>query len=160
VEHLGCFVGGMLLLGQREYSKGLGFTETCAKMYTANPSGIACDKVRIQHDGGIHCVNDIYLLRPEVVESIFYAWRFTHDQKWRDYAEKIWKAISKHCEVPTGGFTDVRHVTRAVPEKLDKQESWFLAETMKYLWLIFQPDEVLPLDKYVLNTECHPLKIW
>ena len=160
VEHLGCFVGGMLLLGQRESSKGLGFTETCAKMYTSNPSGIACDKVRIQHDGGIHCVNDIYLLRPEVVESIFYAWRFTHDQKWRDYAEKIWKAIAKHCEVPTGGFTDVRHVTRAVPEKLDKQESWFLAETMKYLWLVFQPDEVLPLDQYVFNTECHPLKIW
>ena len=49
-----------------------------------------------------------------MVESILYAWRFTHDQKWQDYAEKNWNAIAKHCEVATGGFTDVRHVTRIV----------------------------------------------
>jgi len=35
-----------------------------------------------------------------------------------------------------------------------------LAETLKYLYLIFSPDDVVPLDKYVLNTEAHPLLIW
>jgi mannosyl-oligosaccharide alpha-1,2-mannosidase len=129
-------------------------------MYTTNPSGIACDKVRIQHDGSIHCINDVYLLRPEVVESVFYAWRETHDQKWRDYARDIWRAIAKHCQVDSGGFTDVRHVTSDTPTKMDKQESWFLAETLKYLWLTFQPDSIIPLDKYVFNTEAHPIKVF
>ena len=39
------------------------------------------------------------------------------------------------------------------------QQSWFLAETMKYLYLIQMPDEALPLDEWVLNTEAHPCKV-
>lgn len=157
VEHLGCFMGGMLIMGGKYIKKGLAFTETCARMYTSNPSGIACDSVTIGHSGTIHCKNDVYLLRPEVVESIFYAWRATHDPKWRTYAKDIWRALAKWTQVDSGGFTDVRYVSHKVPEKMDKQESWFLAETLKYLWLIFQPDDKLPLDKFVLNTECHPI---
>jgi mannosyl-oligosaccharide alpha-1,2-mannosidase len=157
LEHLGCFLGGMLIMGQKYVAEGLAMTETCARMYTSNPSGLACDQVRISKDGSIHCKNDLYLLRPETVESIFYAWRETHDQKWRDYATKIWKAIAKHCEVESGGFSDVRHVASR-PTKTDKQESWFLAETLKYLWLTFQSDDILPLDKYVFNTEAHPIE--
>ena len=159
LEHLGCFGGGMLILGKRYLKEGLAFTETCAEMYTTTASGLACDSVTVEPSGEIKCENDLYLLRPEVVESIFYAWRSTHDQKWRDYARKIWKALHKHCEVASGGFTDVKYVTRESPTKMDKQESWFLAETLKYLWLIFQPDNVVSLDEYVFNTECHPLKI-
>lgn len=158
LEHLGCFLGGMLIMGQKYAEKGLAMTDTCARMYTTNPSGVACDKVSINKDGTIRCVNDVYLLRPEVVESIFYAWRHTHDQKWRDYAERIWKSISKHCQVKSGGFTDIRQVTTSTPVKMNKQESWFLAETIKYLWLTFQPDEVLSLQEYVFNTEAHPIK--
>tara|TARA_B110001452_G_scaffold267543_1_gene277955 strand:+ start:2116 stop:3723 length:1608 start_codon:yes stop_codon:yes gene_type:complete len=160
LEHLGCFGGGMLILGQRYINEGLAFAETCAEMYTSTTSGLACDSVTIELNGDIKCENDIYLLRPEVVESIFYAWRQTHDQKWREYARKIWRALHKNCEVETGGFTDVKYVTRSTPEKMDKQESWFLAETLKYLWLTFQSDDVLPLDEYVFNTEAHPLQIY
>ena len=39
-------------------------------------------------------------------------------------------------------------------------ESFFLAETLKYLYLILEADEgVLDLDRFVLNTEAHPLPI-
>ena len=145
-------------MGQKYTAKGLAMTETCAQMYTMNPSGIACDQVLIHRDGSMHCKNDIYLLRPETVESLFYAWRETHDQKWRNYAEQIWHALVRHCQVAGGGFTDVRDVTHSQPHKMDKQESWFLAETLKYLWLIFQPDTVLPLEDYVFNTEAHPIR--
>lgn len=31
------------------------------------------------------------------------------------------------------------------------------AETLKYLYLLFSPNDLLPLDKIVLNTEAHPL---
>lgn len=38
--------------------------------------------------------------------------------------------------------------------------SWFLAETLKYLYLLFSPDDLIPLDKWVLNTEAHPLPVF
>lgn len=38
-------------------------------------------------------------------------------------------------------------------------ESFFLAETLKYLYLMFCGDEVVALDKWVFNTEAHPLPI-
>ena len=38
-------------------------------------------------------------------------------------------------------------------------ESFFLAETMKYLYLAQDPDNTINLDEYVINTEAHPTKI-
>ena len=147
-----------MILAGTHVPEGLAFTTTCAEMYRANPSGLACDKVVVEPDGHLRCLQDMYLLRPEVVESLFYAWRATHDPKWRSYARDIWNAIQRHCGVETGGFTDVKDVTRATPTQLDKQESWFLAETLKYLWLTFQSDDVVPLDSFVFTTEAHPLR--
>lgn len=39
------------------------------------------------------------------------------------------------------------------------QQSFFLAETLKYLYLTFSEDTVIPLDKWVFNTEAHPLPV-
>jgi hypothetical protein len=35
--------------------------------------------------------------------------------------------------------------------------SYFLAETMKYLYLLFAPDSTLDFARVVFNTEAHPL---
>ena len=45
--------------------------------------------------------------------------------------------------------------------KDDRMESFFLAETLKYLYLLQYPAsaELLSLDEYVLNTEAHPLRL-
>ena len=157
IEHTECFMGGMLILGQKYLKEGLALTETCARMYTTNPSGLACDAVTIDGAGTIHCRRDVYLLRPEVVESLFYAWRETRHPKWRKYAKDIWRAIVKWTRVGSGGFTTVRHVTRKSPHQMDKQEFW-LVETLKYLWLIFQPGD--PLGDNVLNTKGHILPLF
>jgi hypothetical protein len=46
------------------------------------------------------------------------------------------------------------------PQPADKMESFWLAETLKYFYLLFVDDpDVIPLDKYVFNTEAHPLPI-
>jgi hypothetical protein len=45
------------------------------------------------------------------------------------------------------------------PSKNDRQESFFFAETLKYLYLIFSPDDALNLDEFVLNTEAHAMRI-
>ena len=43
--------------------------------------------------------------------------------------------------------------------KDDVQQSFFIAETLKYLYLLFSDDSILPLDKWVFNTEAHPLPV-
>ena len=43
--------------------------------------------------------------------------------------------------------------------KKGKQESFFLSETLKYLFLLFSDDIVVPLECFVFNTEGHPLPI-
>jgi mannosyl-oligosaccharide alpha-1,2-mannosidase len=99
-----------------------------------------------------------YILRPEVVETYFYLWRLTHDQKYRDWAWEVAKAIETHCRTDSG-YSGIKDVYDTNPIKNDIQPSYFLAETLKYLYLIFCDDSVLPLDKWVFNTEAHPLPI-
>ena len=65
-------------------------------------------------------------------------------------------------KVATGGYTSINNVRDPVnPGPRDKMESFFLGETLKYLYLLFSNDtELLSLDKFVFNTEAHPLPIW
>jgi len=41
---------------------------------------------------------------------------------------------------------------------MDEMQSFVMAETFKYLYLLFSPNEAFDLDRYVLNTEGHPLR--
>jgi len=104
-----------------------------------------------------------YLLRPEIAESLFLAWRMTGDIKYRDYAWNIFQAIEKHCRLADGGYATVINVDSVPVVHEDKQETFFLvhdkafclevsllifipqSETLKYLYLIFSDTSVLPL---------------
>ena len=44
-------------------------------------------------------------------------------------------------------------------DKDNMMQSFFLAETLKYLYLLFSPSSVISLDEWVFNTEAHPIKI-
>ena len=55
-----------------------------------------------------------------------------------------------------GGYAGVRDVTMLPPTRDDTMQSFWLAETLKYAWLVFAPDDALSLDTHVLNTEAHP----
>ena len=78
--------------------------------------------------------------------------------------------LSQHCDaaasaleqVPSGGYSSISNVQDPRhPQPRDKMESFFLGETLKYLYLLFSDDpDLLSLDTYVFNTEAHPLPIW
>lgn len=70
--------------------------------------------------------------------------------------------VSLSPQVPTGGYTSINNVCDpAYPSPRDKMESFFLGETLKYFYLLFSEDpNLISLDKYVFNTEAHPLPIW
>ncbi|KAF9535618.1 glycoside hydrolase family 47 protein [Crepidotus variabilis] len=101
-----------------------------------------------------------YMLRPETVESLFIAYRLTGDNIYREHGWKIFQAIEKHARVSTGGYATVINVDDNPASLEDKMETFFLSETLKYLYLLFDSSNNIPLDKYVLNTEAHPLPIF
>lgn len=113
-----------------------------------------------------------YPLRPELIESAMYLYKATGDptfmQLGRDAIESIDKISRVNC-----GFATVKDVR---DHKLDnRMESFFLAETIKYLYLLFDPENflhntgtefelgglqgdcILSAGGYVFNTEAHPL---
>ena len=65
-------------------------------------------------------------------------------------------------QVASGGYSSISNVQDPHnPQPRDKMESFFLGETLKYLYLLFSDDpDLLSLDAYVFNTEAHPLPIW
>ncbi|KAI0396164.1 glycoside hydrolase family 47 protein [Xylariaceae sp. FL0594] len=98
-----------------------------------------------------------YQLRPEAIESVFYMYRLTGDAKWMDKAWDMFQAIEKHTRTAYAAAA-LRDVTMTKPEQVDSMESFWLAETLKYFYLMFGDWELFDLDKWVLNTEAHPLR--
>ena len=188
MDHLVCFYPGLLALGhlhgvrpRREHAAaeaealerlGLGANATqldaarslaaaCHAMYD-NPLGMGPEIAYFEGPSGIniHPADGHSLLRPEYVESLFILWRVTGEQRWRDWGWDAAVAIQKHARVDGGGYASVSSVSSARPQLRDHMESFFLAETLKYLLLLFSDDEgLLPLDAVVFNTEAHPLPI-
>ncbi|KAH8905389.1 endoplasmic reticulum mannosyl-oligosaccharide 1,2-alpha-mannosidase [Coniochaeta sp. PMI_546] len=97
------------------------------------------------------------LQRPETVESLFYMWRITGDVKYREWGWEMFKSFMNYTAVEDGGgFTSLANANVVPPTRRDNMESFWLAETLKYFYLLFSPDDLLPLDGIVLNTEAHP----
>jgi len=97
-----------------------------------------------------------YALRPENLESCFYLYRATKDEQYLRMAKHMTDDILRNCKT-IDGFAAVKNVRTMELE--DSMESFFLAETMKYAYLIFAPENTLDLKKIVFTTEAHPLKI-
>jgi mannosidase alpha-like ER degradation enhancer 2 len=96
-----------------------------------------------------------YHLRPEIVESTYYLYHFTRDPQYRKMGEKIFDDFVKYCRVDAGYAALKDVVTK---EKRDEMESFVLAETFKYFYLLFAPPDTVDFDKVVFNTEAHPLR--
>jgi len=96
-----------------------------------------------------------YHLRPEIVESTYYLHHYTRDPEYRRMGETIFNDFVKHCRVDSGYAALQNVVTK---EKRDEMESFALAETFKYFYLLFASPDALDFDKIVFNTEAHPLR--
>uniref|UniRef100_A0A8C4PW79 alpha-1,2-Mannosidase n=1 Tax=Eptatretus burgeri TaxID=7764 RepID=A0A8C4PW79_EPTBU len=180
--HLACFAGGMLALGvdstpeeltadgsqAGEASEPKNHLEMAAKIaHTCHESydraAVKLGPEIFRFDGaaeavGTRHVEKYYILRPEVVETYFYLWRITKDPKYREWGWEAVQALERNCRVQ-GGYSGIRDVYSSVPSHDDVQQSFFLAETLKYLYLLFSDDSVLPLDQWVFSTEAHPLPV-
>jgi len=171
MEHLACFAGGMYAIGaegapseelKKKYiNLGAEIARTCRESYRITATGIGPESFRFEgpHEAkALRGGEKYYILRPEVIETYFVMWRMTHDQKYRDWAWDAAQNIEKHCHIGEG-YSGIRDVDRLPVTHDDVQQSFFLAETLKYLYLIFSDDDLVPLDKWVFNTEAHILPV-
>ena len=168
MEHLSCFAPGMFALGiiqnstltpDTDYKVAEGLTKSCYDLYLENKiTHLAPDSFRFNLvNDDITVTDPRFDLRPETIESIFLMWRLTKKQLYREWGWNIFKSIQEHCHT-SGGYSSLHNVYSKGSFK-DEQPSFWMAEVLKYLFLLFSDDSVLPLDKFVLNTEAHPFRI-
>ena len=97
----------------------------------------------------------VYDLNPEIIESAFYLYHFTGKPLYRDMAKKYWEDIKTYCRTDEA-FTAVENVE--TKKQSDNMATYFIAETLKYFYLVFSENpEVNPTD-YVFSTEAHNFK--
>lgn len=174
--HLACFIGGNLIYGSRHIPEterdaswerdAAEITETCFQFYHRSPTHVGPEVERFipkaSSPGDMEIQLAHSLLRPEVIESIFYMLYYTGDPKYRRMCGEIFEGLEKYTRTTYGygGLYDVRQTGHAHVK--DEMETFFLAETLKYLYLCFSenPRETLDLEEFVFNTEAHPIRIF
>lgn len=185
--HLACFAPGTILLASKFYDQpylrtfALALLEGCRHVYTSTPTKIGPEawswtpkfsydkplfapdserKKKEWEQSGFWSTEPQYRGRPEYVESLFYAWRITGEQRYRDWAWEAFAAMEQHCKAPYG-YAQLADVYQVGGEDkwIDMQESFWAAETLKYLWLTFTDVETASLDNWVFSTEGHVFRM-
>ncbi|KAK6865764.1 glycosyl hydrolase family 47 [Apiospora arundinis] len=83
-------------------------------------------------------------------------WRITGERKYREWGWEMFKSFMNYTAIDDeGGFTSLSNANTIPPVTKDNMESFWLAETLKYFYLLFSPNDLLPLDSIVINTEAH-----
>ena len=96
-----------------------------------------------------------YHLRPEMIESTYYLYHFTGDREYRRIGKKMLDDFVKYCRTDSGYAALADVISK---QQLDEMQSFVMAETFKYFYLLFAPPEALQFDTVIFNTEAHPLK--
>ncbi|PNY24772.1 alpha-1,2-Mannosidase [Tolypocladium capitatum] len=192
--HLATFAGGNFILGGAvlgvdKYKEfGLNLTKSAFNNYQQTPSGIGPEDFKwvdaslpaggsngpppaSQTDfyakSGFYTTVNEYILRPETCESVYYAYRATGEQQYQDMAWAMFQAISNVTRAGSA-YSSINDVTQTNGGGFaDQMQSYFLAETFKYLYLTFAPDSEVQLQlqgvgnssHFVFNTECQPLRV-
>ncbi|KAG6377416.1 glycoside hydrolase family 47 protein [Boletus reticuloceps] len=182
-SHLACFYGGNWILGGKLtnndtiYDLGLQLTDACWNTYASTATGIGPegfayissdgsytgnspptpDQLLFYNTHGYYITASDYILRPEVLESNFYAWRATGDTKYLDNAVSVIQSFQQYLPT-TVAYTGINDVNNKMSSKSNDMPSFWFGEVLKYLYLTFDDPNNISLDNYVFNTECHPFK--
>jgi mannosyl-oligosaccharide alpha-1,2-mannosidase len=186
-----CFDGGSFILGglalkeQKYVEFGLNLTNACHETYLATKTGIGpelfqwqdnntpltapnnggppAEQAEFYKKAGFWVVNGQYVLRPEVIESYYYAYRATGDTKYQDWAWDAFLKINATCAIGSG-YSAISSVdSEGGGGFYDSQESFWFAEVLKYSYLIQAEDSDFQVkfddNKVVYNTEAHPFLV-
>lgn len=136
-------------------------------------------KDNAKHPKPFYAVQDPrYILRPEAIESVFILYRITGKADLLDVAWEMFESVIKATETKHAYSAISSTETNGETDKEDSMEvslnwasyyetvsltilsqSFWIAETLKYFYLIFSEPDLISLDDYVFNTEAHPLRL-
>ena len=145
---LDAFFPAVLVLGG-DLDRAARLEDSCYKMWTLH--GIAPELLDYKT---MKVVVGSYHLRPEFVESAYYLYHYTGDEKYRRIGATFFNSLVERRKTDAG-FAALADVRTGV--KTDVMESYFLAEAMKYFYLLFAPPEAVDFETAVFNTEAHPI---
>lgn len=190
-SHLGCFAGGNFILGGLVLNNtaftdfGLAVTAGCYDTYNSTVTGIGPEifswivdggntslipgnQTDFYNEHGFWITDASYILRPEVMESYYYAYRATGDTKYQDWAWQGFQVITSATRVGSG-YSEINDVNDVGGGGFNNfQDSFLFAEVLKYSYLIFseggpeaevQVQGVGGKQSWVFNTEAHPLRV-
>ena len=102
------------------------------------------------------------ILRPETIESLYIAFQLTGDPIYREWGWQIFESFQHWCQVDggVGGYAGIDNVDDVNHNQIDRMETFWLSETLKYFYLLFSERNILPFHTWVFNTEAHPLPIF
>jgi mannosidase alpha-like ER degradation enhancer 2 len=132
-----------------ELDRATRLMESCFTMWTT--FGIEPEEIDYST---MEVVAPQYVLRPENIESAYYLLTLTGDERYRDMGRTMLDSLLQYTRVENG-FAALSSVL--TKEKSDQMESFFLAETLKYAYLLFAPDGTIDFDEVIFNTEAHPI---
>ena len=124
--------------------------ESCMKMW--NLHGIEPEQLDY---GAMSVAGERFFLNPEIMESTYYLFQATNDPYYQRMGQGLLDSLKKYCRLPEG-YAELKSVI--TKEKSDRMESYFLAETLKYLYLLFAPPQTLQFAQVIFNTEAHPIR--
>lgn len=107
------------------------------------------------HYGADTILYNGYPLRPEIIESTYYLYKITGDTLYQEMGRTFFLSLKKYCR-NENGYAELDNVV--TKQQRDMMESFFLAETLKYLFLLFSLADNVDLNTTYFNTEAHPLK--
>lgn len=144
-----------------EMSLAIELTKTCWGMYKVMATGLAPEITHFRLDEPPHMESDGILAskemtegkhagwrddyivsgndhhnlqRPETVETLFYMWRITGDEKYREWGWEMFKAFVKYSAVADGaGFTSLANANEIPPLLKDNMESFWLVRDTSML---------------------------
>ncbi|KAH9026209.1 glycoside hydrolase family 47 protein [Lactarius pseudohatsudake] len=182
-SHIACFhagnwmLGGKLLNNQTIVDLALELNDGCWNTYAGDATGIGPeafsyatglagtadgvppDQLQFYRMNGYYILSPIYVQRPEVLESNFYAWRVTGNEKYLHRARIAVNDFYTYLKISTGGFAGISDVMNPNKGITDETQSFWFAEVLKYLYLTFDDPSHISLNDYVFNTEAHPFKL-
>lgn len=146
MEHLACFFPGLLGLENILETYDPYEVQLAQKLMEACLEPVRTAKTNLVPEGSSFFQGEVKpqaemqsnQLRPEVIESLFYMWRLTHDEYYRDMGYRIFEAFKQHCKSHFG-YSAVEDVNEVPTRHTNDQPSYFTAEVLKYLYLLFSP---------------------
>ncbi|KAG6901598.1 hypothetical protein C0995_010159 [Termitomyces sp. Mi166 len=181
-SHLECFHGGNWILGgslldnQTIVDIGLELVDACWNTYASTATGIGpegfayvsedggyigdetltAEQLEFNAQHGFYPTASYYILRPEVLESNFYAWRTTGDPKFIARAASALDSFTRYLSFDQT-YSGIWNVNNKNSKRINDMESFWFAEVLKYL--TFDDPKHISLDEYIFNTEAHPFKL-